>query len=107
MYTTYVSPWERLSDALARVMAATGLPQEQARIDICRALADRAINFRARLKKQASGLTSKEILERAAFEVEEKIKPEQLDWEQSRPLQPWRIKRPHPNHGLWVLVSRF
>ena len=76
----------------------------QARIDICRALADRAINFRARLKKQASGLTSKEILERAAFEVPRRIEPGEFDWEQSRPLRPWRLNRPHPNHGLWELA---
>ena len=106
MYTTYVPRWGRLSDALALVMAATGMPPEQARIDICRALADRAINFQAQLKRHANGLiTSTRVFERAeGFEVPRRIEPGEFDWEQSRPLRPWRLNRPHPNHGLWELA---
>ena len=105
MYTTYVPRWGRLSDALAQVMAATGMPPEQARIDICRAFADRAINFQAQLKRQTNGpMTSTRIFERAAFEVPRRIEPGDFDWEQSLPLRPWRLNRPHLNHGLWELA---
>jgi hypothetical protein len=100
---TYESPWERLSDALARLEAA-GLPTEEAQSDICRAMADRAINFRGRLKKQANGpMRSNDILEGSEFELAATIKPEDLDWERSRPIKPLPVRRPHPYHGFWEL----
>ena len=46
----YVPDWERLSDALSRVMAA-GLSKPEAQRDICRAIVDRKISIRLQAAK--------------------------------------------------------
>jgi hypothetical protein len=100
----YERQYERLSQAVARVMTLTGLSQEQARIDICYALADAVISFQAQLKKQANGpMRSKEVLDGAEFERLTAVKPEDFDWEQSRPIKPLWRKRP-PCSGLWEVA---
>ena len=39
-----------------------------------------------------------------AFEIPPTIKPDDLDWEQSRPLKPWIVRRgSHPLPGSWNL----
>ena len=48
----YVGEWERLSDAVVRVMEVTGLPKEEAQTDICRAVADGAVKIRAKLRSE-------------------------------------------------------
>jgi hypothetical protein len=89
----YVSQWERLSDAVTRVTAMTKVSPERAQVDICRAIADRDVDFRGTLKKHFTRpMTSKSVLERAAFEIPRPLKPEDLDWEHSRPLKPWLVK---------------
>jgi hypothetical protein len=52
----YVSEWERLSEALTRVMAAGGLPEDEAQTDICRAIAEGAVNIRGKLGRH-TGIT--------------------------------------------------
>ena len=63
-FMAYDSVWERLNEAVRRVMDATGCSKEEAQADICRAVADGVIRFRGRLKKHATGhMTSKNVLE--------------------------------------------
>ena len=102
----YLSPSERLSEALDRVMAADGRSKEQAQTDICVAIAGRTINFQAKLRRHETKplRDSVSILEGRDFHIPHKIKPEDLDWEQSRPLKPWPVKREdHIIHGRWYL----
>ena len=102
----YLSPWERLSEALDRVMAADGRSKEQAQTYICVAIAGRTINFQAKLRRHETKplRDSVSILEGRDFHIPHKIKPEDLDWEQSRPLKPWPVKREdHIIHGRWYL----
>ena len=102
----YESLWERLPDVLKRVMAATGLSKDDAQIDICRAIADGAIGFRAQLKQHATRpMTSTSVLERNAFEVPVVIEPTDLDWDASRPLKAWVVSRTaYKLHGYWYLA---
>jgi hypothetical protein len=102
----YVSDWESLSEAAKRVMAATRLPKEEVQRDICRAIADGAIDFRAkprwhplaRLGPQSTTLHAKD------FELSTEIHPEDLDWENSRSLKPWMVRRSAPVYfGEWEL----
>ena len=47
----YVSEWELLSDAATqRLWKQTGVSKEEAQSDICQAIADGAVKFRAKLE---------------------------------------------------------
>src|SRR5207247_2508768 len=90
----YVSQWARPSDAVTLVMAETAVSRQQAQVDICRAVADRAIKILCKLKRHATQpMISKSILEGDCFEIPTTIKPEEVDWEHSRPVRPWIIPR--------------
>jgi hypothetical protein len=101
----YVSPWETLSPALERVMPETGLSKEDAQNDICQAIADRAINIRCKLGKHGSGgFRSQDVLDGRAFVIPTGLKPEDLDWERSRPVKSWTVQREaFSKPGSWDL----
>jgi hypothetical protein len=101
----YVSPWERLPDVIRRLTAG-GRSKEQAQIDLCRAISDGAVNIRCKLKRHTRGFTSSALVEGKDFEIPTQIKPEDLDWEASRPLKPWFVRRgSYPIPGRWDLES--
>ncbi len=82
----YEPAWERISDALVRVMQA-GVPKNIAQEAICQAIADGAIKFRSQLKRHASKhMTSSTVLQDSSFEIPATIKPCDMDWETSRPV---------------------
>ena len=91
---TYVSQWESLSEAAERVMAATGLSQDEVRINICRAISDGA-RIRGKLATHAATqfTASDAVLERKDFHIPTEIAPGDLDWERSRPLKAWIVRR--------------
>src|SRR3989442_11041156 len=91
----YVSAWERLSDAIIRVMAAAGLSKDQAKADICRAIADGAVKIRGKLERHTTRhlRASNMVLEGEDFHIPTKIKSEDLDWERSRPAKSWLVRR--------------
>ncbi len=100
------SIWVRLNEAARLVMdAAAGCSKEEAQADICQAVADGVIRIRGRLKNQATGpMRSKEVLEGPAFDIKPTMKPDDLDWEQSRPLKPWTVRRgSYSLPGSWIL----
>jgi hypothetical protein len=107
----YASKWERLDEALRRVMAASGVAEEGAKADICRAIADGAVDFRGKLCKHISKpMTSDAVLERDAFEIPHELKPEGLDWQGSRPFKAWVVRReryriPGPWELEWIELS--
>src|SRR2546430_1867487 len=56
-------------------------------------------------------MTSKDVLKGEAFEIKTEIKPEELDWENSRPVKPWRVRRgafepPGPWDLEWIELCR-
>jgi hypothetical protein len=110
---TYVSDWERLSDAMIRVMAAAGLSKDEVQTDICRAIADGAVKIRGKLERHATTplLTSTWVLDGKDFRISTEIKSEDLDWEKSRPVKPWMVRREsfrQPGYWdlEWVELSR-
>ena len=112
-FMAYVSEWERLSEALTRVIAAGGLTEDEARTDICRAIADRAVNIRGKLGRQTTGplRASDTVLEGKYFQIPDKIQAEELDWERSRPVKPWKVPRenfkiPGPWELEWIELFR-
>ena len=92
---TYVSQWEQLPDALERVMETTGLSKEAAQTNICRAISDGAIKVRAALGTHSTRpmRASNTNLEGGDFQIPTRLKPEDFDWQQSRPLKPWCVRR--------------
>src|SRR5262245_49979534 len=89
-----VSAWQRLSDAIESVMAGAGCSREEAKTDICQAIADRTVNIQGKLGKHTTRpTTSKRIHEGRDFEIPAKIKPADFDWERSRPLKSWVVRR--------------
>ena len=61
-FMPYVSVWERLPDAIRRIMEA-GRPKVQAQADLCRAIADGTVNIRCKLEKHATRYSiSKDVL---------------------------------------------
>jgi hypothetical protein len=93
----YPTEWMSLNDATARVVAEAECSDCQARTDICQAIADGAIRVRAKLKKHTTRhMTSKESLQAQDLDIPSKLKPTDMDWEGSRPLEPWLVRR-----GRW------
>jgi hypothetical protein len=109
----YVSQWERLPAVLARVMETGGLTREEAQADICVAIADGRIKIRGKLDKHAmKPLTATEVLEGRYLLVSTDLKPEDFNWEESRPVKPWVVtpegsRVPGPWHLEWIKLSRF
>jgi hypothetical protein len=102
----YESIWERLPDALTRVMETSGLTQRDAQADTCRAIADRAVRVQAKLGRHPlRRITSKDtVLEGRELQISTSLKPDELDWQGSRPLIPWLVLRGAPvRHGHWDL----
>jgi hypothetical protein len=89
-----VSDWEWLPEVLARVMEARGLTKDEAQADICRAINNGALNFQCKLRERIyETSTSTAELERNALEIMAPLRPEDFDWESSRPLKKWIVRR--------------
>lgn len=103
---SYVSAWQRLSDALAAVVAATGQSNEEAKGDISRAVADGVIKFRAQLKRHTTRPIRWDVVVSGDdFQLPAQLSPADFDWEQSRPINPWFLRRERSrNPGYWELA---
>jgi hypothetical protein len=101
----YPPEWERLPAALERAMTTAGLSIEEAKTDICQAIADGTIKIRVKLREHTTKhFTSKSVLEGKSVEIPTNIKADDLDWERSRPVKPWYVPRgSHGLHGHWNL----
>jgi hypothetical protein len=96
----YIPDFEPLADALKRVLAATNVKEEEAKHDICHAVADRKIAVRVRIA--ASDLSFRgRTFARGNVDVPRHLIPDDLDWVQSRPLQPWSIGPEPGQHYFW------
>ena len=90
----YVPGWERLSAATERVMEAAQVSKDQAQADICQAIADKNVKIRGKLSRHSiRPMRSSAVLEGTAFEIPTDIKSADLDWERSRPVLPWMVRR--------------
>src|SRR5262245_20359772 len=83
------TPWEPLADALKRIMA-TGVTENEAKADLCHALADRKIDVRVRIAKGDSARGG-QVFSDGNVGVPEHLNPADFDWEQSRPTARWPI----------------
>jgi hypothetical protein len=98
----YVPKWQRLSDALARLVT-TGVTEEQAKLDLCHAIADKKIKIRFLITSVwAEGRRGGKIgmYEEAVDSSNVNIPPhlclEDFDWQKSIPVgvRDWRKLAP-------------
>jgi len=103
--SAYISPWERLSAATERVMGATGRSRDEVRTDICRAIGDGAIKIQGKLGRHTTRpYIFNTVLVGEDFHIPSEIKPEDLDWERSRPVTAWYVRRERSRvPGYWEL----
>jgi len=101
-----IRTWERLLDALNRVTAA-GVIEDEAKRGICDGIADGRIKIRLTLRKHTvKAITAHgKILDGADVEIPARIEPQQMDFENSRPLGQWCVKRERIRHlaGYWEI----
>src|SRR5690242_2627887 len=83
----YLTEWEPLSAALARVVAS-GASEEQGRIDIANAIADRAVSLRVKVDQNDSDVGGR-VLSGVNVTPPKYLAPADIDWLESRPLAPW------------------
>ena len=102
----YVPDWERLSDALDRVMSA-GRSRKKAQVNLCRATADQKIKVRYLISKEivggcempkGSGIAG-HVVSRLDI-IPRSLNPADFNWEQSQPTRPWQLL---PNPVFWQL----
>ncbi len=96
----YTPHWGALADALKRVMA-TGSSEDEAKTDLCRAMADRKIGVRVRIAASDLGMRG-QVFSRGNVEVPPHLGPGDLDWVQSRPLKRWSIGPMPGQHYSWI-----
>ena len=101
----YVPDWEGLADALKRVMSA-GVAEEEAKTDICNAIADRHIRVRfhtskvwAEGKPGGSIGTAQTVCDGSEVDIPASLRRFDFDWQKSRPVASWRKHGPDP----WTL----
>jgi hypothetical protein len=97
--------WWTLAEALERVKKVTPDTEDEAKANICRAIADRVVNIRGKLREHTSKpMTSGDVLAGDCFEIPDEIKMEELEWEHSRPQKAWSVRRgTYHIPGLWYL----
>jgi hypothetical protein len=94
----YVPDWEKLTDGLARIMAATRAPQETAKVALCQAISDLKIAVQAVVAEgeywAGESVTGKQL------GIPRRLEPAAFDWSNSRPLKRWELGR-YPNDIDW------
>src|SRR5262245_7927436 len=76
----------------------TGTSEEEAKTDLCRAVADRKIHVRASIRS--------DVFSNGNVSVPPHLRPEDLDWTQSRPFGPWWIGPKLGQHYVWDRQKR-
>jgi hypothetical protein len=99
----YALKWESMSEACEHGMTAAGSAKDEAKRDIGQMIADRVVEIRITLREHATrSMRSPEVLDGEAFDIPTTLKPEDFDWERSRPLKPWFVKRgSYSLPGFW------
>lgn len=97
---TYVRDWEPLADALKRVIAS-GVTEDQAKMDICGAVADGKIAVRVTIA-QSRYDRGGQVYSGGNVAVPAHLSPADLDWLNSRPLRPWAIGPMPGQHYTWI-----
>jgi hypothetical protein len=85
----YTPDWEPLADALKRVMAI-GVSEDEAKRDLCRAVADQKIRVRIRIAAW-NRVRGGELFSGGNVRQPAHLVPDDFDWVRSYPRSPWPI----------------
>jgi hypothetical protein len=96
----YVRDFEPLADALKRVLAATGVKEDEAKRDICHAVADKKIAVQVRVATSDLSFGGR-TFNRGNVGVRSHLNPGDFDWLQSRPSKPFSIVPQPGEHYFW------
>jgi len=99
----YISSWERIAEALGRVIA-TGLTESEAKRQLCAAIADKTIDVRLILAADTQRGWSEEV-STSEPSIPPHLSPEDIDWGASRPHHQWppAPQRPGEPASLFAL----
>ena len=88
----YVPAWDRLADAVKFVVAA-GDMEAEARRGLCQAISDGTLAIRVHPGRNATTPMNARgrVLDGKDVEIPTRLCPDDFDWNNSRPLQPWAI----------------
>jgi len=100
----YAPDWEPLASALNRVVAA-GATKDQAKRDLCLAIADGKIAARVRLAAKPHQ-PEIALLSGVHIDVPSHLSPKDLDWRHSRPGKPWPLAQILPGESVMMYISR-
>ena len=96
--------WMRLGEALNEVMTIP-LSEGEAKRVLCNAIADKMIEIELGLRKHVTRhMTALGMrFSGAEFHIKKDLEPQTIDFENSRPLEPWSLRwEGHPHMGgLW------
>jgi hypothetical protein len=95
----YTPVWEPLAEALKRVKA-TGLEEDEAKADLCNAMADGKINVRVRIA--AKDTLRGKFFTGSNIRVPPHLVPADFDWTHSQPVNPWQIGPALGQHYTWI-----
>jgi hypothetical protein len=101
----YTPIWETLAEALSRLVSAGSTVQE-AKFDLCRAIADGAIEIRLLLAEDPKRHLSASAVSSEGLDVPARILPGDIDWRQSRPIKPWPLAEKRLDEPTLVYSSR-
>lgn len=104
--------WSRLGDALKHITEATGIKEDEAKHDICRAIVEGKIRIRFALFQPFRGLVHETRGDPHDPWIPQHLRPDDLDWSNSRPRMPWppRVVWRDPGYRLsewrdrWLVV---
>jgi hypothetical protein len=82
-----------------------GASEEEAKTDVCRAVADRNINLRVRIASSGGSMRGR-VFSGGNVGVPAHLGPGDLDWVRSRPLKPWSIGPMPGQHYSWDWEDR-
>jgi hypothetical protein len=79
----------------------TGVREDEAKLDLCIATADRKIKVRVTIAQNADSFRGEPFSGRNVG-VPHHLSPDDFDWSRSSPLKPWSIGPVGPQHYTWI-----
>jgi hypothetical protein len=101
----YVPDWEPIAGALQRVVA-TGLTADEAKRQLCAAIADQKIGLQIVLAGNPSRRAAEQAVSGSLFDIPPRLAPNDIDWTRSRPMTDWSPVRPRPGQPVTLQLAR-